>query len=233
MRYLIFLFCFLNSINSFSQDDIFETEKPFIEVFGTAVKEVIPDKIYVEITLKEKTVNKKAYLISEQEAKLKNIVQSIRLEMKQLKLSNSYSTTIYKRFREKGVRLTKEYILEVSNTKQLNDLFINLNTANIKDAEIIKTEHSKIIELRKEVRIEAIKAAKTKAEYLLSAIEEELGKPIEIREVSENQITRRGSNSNIVNRPNASFKYDAKNSYDINFKPIEIKFSYYVKYEIK
>lgn len=71
----------------------------------------------------------------------------------------------------------KEYTLKVKNAIELGRMFQELEKLEITDAFISKVNHSKIDSLRKEVRILAIKAAKDKADYLLTAIGEQTGKP--------------------------------------------------------
>ena len=230
MKKYITLVFILFLMEAYSQNE--ETnacEQPYIEVTGTAKREVVPDKIFITITLKEKTIDRKTYTIQEQENVLKSIVSSLNIGMDKLSLSDSNSKVFYKRRREKGILLSKEYVLEVSNPQQVDIVFESLSNNNIKEASITKTEHSEIIQIRKEVRIDAIKAAKEKAEYLLLAIDEELGSPIEITERTiPNNVSQsyNGYNSNI------SF-YSEEILNNVNFKTIEVKFSYYIKYGIK
>ncbi|BAO74280.1 hypothetical protein [Winogradskyella sp. PG-2] len=66
MRIILTFVLLFNSLLVFSQDYKSEiTEQPYIEVTGTAKREVIPDKIFLTITLKEKTVDRKNYTIIE------------------------------------------------------------------------------------------------------------------------------------------------------------------------
>ena len=224
---LLFVLCFNSYLIIGQEDKTKEENQSFIEVTGTASKEIVPDRIFIEIILTEKTIDRKKYTIQEQEAKLKSIIQSLNIGIEKLALSNSTSKVLLKRNREKGIKLTKEYILEVSTSQKVNSTFQALHNANIKEASIIKTENSKITEIRKEVRIEAIKAAKEKAEYLLNAIDEELGQPIEIKETIPYDSRRAFSNTSI-NSNITQFIHG-----DFNFEVIEVKFSYYVKYAIK
>lgn len=225
---LVFMLCSMAIQSQNSETDT--CEKPFIEVVGTAKRDVIPDRIFISINLTEKTVDKKTYTIQQQENALKSIVKSLNIGMDKLSLSDSNSYILYKKKREKGVVLSKEYQLEVSNPQQLNSVFESLNNSNIKEASIIRTEHSEIIQIRKEVRIEAIKAAKEKAEYLLEAIDEELGMAIEISERTSSNYLSQSINRD--NRANSSYSYDERLN-NLNFKTIEVRFSYYVRYRIK
>jgi len=143
-------------------------EPAYIEVTGTAEMKVVPDIIYISIYLKEKVVNRDTYTIAQQEAKLKQIVQSLSLGAENLSLSNASTDIIKYKNKEKGVEEAKTYLLKVSTAQQASTVFKGLHDNNIKEADITGTEHSKIDALRKQVRIDAIKAAKDKATYLLA-----------------------------------------------------------------
>ena len=51
----------------------------------------------------------------------------------------------------------------------------------IKDAYLSRVDHSQMDSLRREVRMEAVRAAKDKATYLLAAIDIDLGAPLIVR----------------------------------------------------
>lgn len=206
-----------------------QDEKPYIEVTGTAEKEVVPDIIYVIITLKNKVRNKENYTVVQQEAKLIQALQQIGIDIKNLSLSDASSDIIVYKRKEKGVEEIKEYTLKLSTASQVTKVFETLHTINIKEAEISKTDHSQIDSLRKEVRIAALKAAKDKAIYLLEAVGEQPGKPLIIREDSIEALLRGRHNVS----SNVSLKSEDYTLPDVSFKTINIVFSYYVKYAIK
>lgn len=207
-----------------------EKDTPFIEVTGTAEKEVVPDIIYISITLYDKDVDKKIYSISAQEEKLKQGLQSSGIDLKNLSLSGASTDIVkYKRKNRSVVDERKQYLLKVSTAAEVNKVFTMLHTINVDEAVVSGTDHSQITELRKEVRINAIKAAKEKAIYLLEAIGEQPGKPLVITE--ENDSSYRPNQiymSNTVKRYEADVPTE-----DTDFEKINIKFSYYVKYSIK
>lgn len=202
--------------------------KPYIEVTGTAEKEVVPDMIFITITLKDKVENKDNYTIAAQEDKLKKALQSLGIDLKNLSLSDATSGVIVYKRKEKGVEQTKEYTLKVTTAAQVSSVFEALYNSNIKEAAITKTDYSQMDALRKEVRINAIKAAKDKAAYLLQAIGEEPGKPLIVTEQE-----REGSyRNNLSIGANYMVENDGKET-DLDFKKITVKFSYYVKFSIK
>lgn len=203
-----------------------EKNIPYIEVIGSASQKVVPDKIFLSIGLSEKSIQKKTWTISEQETSLFQVLDQLEISRDQLALSDTNASIIRRKKRETGVRFEKEYILELKNASQLSAVFTQLQQRNIKEVNVTKTESSKIIELRKEVRIEAIKLAKAKAEYLLEAIGETIGRPLEIRELPDERVARRTFASNGI--------ITQKDKEDLlaEFEQIEIKFSYYIKYSI-
>jgi uncharacterized protein YggE len=210
-----------------------EVAKPFIEVTGTASKEIMPDKIFVTISLTNKIIDKQEYNIQEQEKKLKQILTENKIDLSLLTLSNSISQVVTKKEKEIGFEVFKIFMLELSSAEQVSKIFKELQDLNIKGASIEKVEHSKIDSLRKEVRIAAIKSAKNKAEYLLESIGEQLGKPMEIKEVVENSFFKENflSNSSLLANQNETNIEDDKN--ELGFQKIKIKFSYFIKYSIK
>jgi uncharacterized protein YggE len=229
-KILALLLVALPFISTAQQHTAPNIEVPYIEVTGTAEMKVVPDIIYITITLKDKVVNRNNYLIAEQEQKLKSLLTSLSIGMDNLSLSAASSDIIQYKRKEKGVEEIKIYLLKVATATQASAVFKGLHDNNIKEAQITGTDHTQITELNKQVRINAIKAAKDKATYLLAAIGEEPGKPLVITEEVPKVYYANQSNY----RSNVSSDYDGVPDYpDVDFNDITIKFSYYVKYAIK
>lgn len=200
-------------------------EQPYIEATGTAEKEIVPDIIHITILLKDKSVNKDNYTIIQQEDKLLKSLKSVNIDLKNLALSNATSELIISKQKEKGVEEKKEYILLLNSADEVSKVFNLLQDINIKEAYISYRSHTQIDAYQKEVRINAIKAAKDKVTYLLQAIGEIPGKPLVIQEYA-NVPSNKYSNVAISSS-------EDDNSSLVNFKKIKIKSSYYVKYSIK
>jgi len=233
MKNLLTFFVLFFTASAWSQVPVAAIEKPFIEVTGTAEKEVVPDIIFITITLKDKVINKNTYSISAQDEKLKKGLQAVGIDLKNLMLSDASSGLIMYKQKEKGVEESKEYLLKVSSAPDVSKVFEMLHNNNIKEAYISKTDHTQIEALRKEVRINAIVAAKDKALYLLEAIGQKLGEALVIKE--EGNINSYSSNyfrsNHIVQGYNGVA--DELEPYISDFKKLNIKYSYYVKYSIK
>jgi uncharacterized protein YggE len=151
-------------------------ETSYIDVTGTAEKEVIPDEIFINITLLERYINKEKLTIEVQEVNLKQALKSIGIDLKDLYVSDINADFVKIRRQKKDVLTKKDYTLKVSNAATIAKVFAELDKLDITDAYISKVHHSKIDSLKKEVRIMAIKAAKQKADYLLEALGEQTGK---------------------------------------------------------
>ena len=235
MKYKLLTAFIFFSLVAYGQNDLVLKTlpiKPFIEVTGTASKEVIPDKIFISITLTNKIIDKQQYNIQTQEEKLKEILSKNNIDLELLSLSDANSEILVQKKRDIGYEVKKIFTLQLSTADQVSKIAKELQDLNIKETSIIKLEHSKIDSLRKEVRVAAIKAAKDKAEYLLQAIGEQLDKPIEIREVIEAPYYRDNrSNNTMVFNTNVT-KYEDERT-EIGFEKIKISFSYFIKYAIK
>ena len=236
MKFIFAIFFLLLSFFSIGQSDLVlkqELSKPFIEVTGTSSLEVMPDMISISIILTNKIIDKQQFNIQEQEKKLKQVLIENKIDLSFLSLVTSLSQIITKKEKEIGFEVIKIYMLQLSSAEQVSKIFRELQDLNIKEASIEKVEHSKIDSLRKQVRISAIKAAKNKAEYLLDAIGEQIGKPIEVREIVENSLFKENFMSNTSSVANQLETNNEEEKSGIGFEKIKIKFTYFIKYLIK
>lgn len=238
LKQLLTMAFLLTTILTFGQTNATKTEEqPYIEVTGTAEKEVIPDEIYIGIIIREKYVSKIKVTIEEQEEKLKSTVKSLGIDLTNLYLSDANADYVKISWQKKDVLTKKDYTLKVSNATTVGQVFQELEKLEITDASISKVSHSKIDSLRKEVRIMAIKAAKDKADYLLTAIGEQTGKPLIITEspqtIYREVISRMPErNVNSISTGGVSGSYGDKEN-EIQFQKIKLTSSIYVKFSIK
>lgn len=236
MNQLMILCLLFLSTLSFGQTTTQPPENiAYIDVTGTAEKEVIPDEIYIQIIIREKYVDKVKVSIEEQEVKLKNALKSIEIDLSNLFLSDATANYVKVSWQKKDVLTKKDYTLKVTNATEVGKVFQELDKLEITEASISKVNHSKIDSLQQEVRILAIKAAKEKADYLLAAIGEQTGKPLI---VTETPITL--SRQDIARMPvrraslgTSSIDESDLKSYEIDFQKIKLSASIFVKFSIK
>lgn len=223
----------------FGQYKVDSEEKPYIEVTGSADQEVIPDEIYINIIIREKYVNKEKITIESQEEKLKTYLKDIGIDVKNLYLSDANADYVKVKWRTKDVLTKKDYTIKVSTATTVGQVFQQLDKLEITDAFIAKVNHSKLDSLKKEVKISAIKAAKNKADYLLTAIGEQVGEPLIIQE-RENGITptagvnyRGGRSSEVAYYVDGIKVSGNDKEEELQFKKIKIEAFIYVKFAIK
>ena len=222
------------SMNVFGQQPN-QVEKPFIEVSGTAEKEVVPDEIYIKVTIRERFENKEKITVSEQEEKLKAALSEVNIPMSDVSMMDAGAGYTRVRWRVKDVVTQKNYQVKVATAEKVSEFFLQLDKINIQDAHIFRVNHSKMDSLRKRTRILAIKAAKEKADYLLNAIGEKVGKPLIVREVQQPyDYSLENNRTNVVQirEPNPYADGDDAFGGEVQFRTISIKFTVFVKFEI-
>ena len=230
-KYLI-LILIAFSISSFAQVTMPE-EKPYIEITGEAEKESTPDEIYIAITLLENQDGKDNRSIETQEKELKKGLAQIGIDLKNLTLSDASSNYIKVKWLKKDAVGRTEYQLKVTDATMVGKVFEKLDELKIQNAYIAKVDHSKMEEFEKEIRIAAIKDAKEKADYLLTAIGESTGKPLIVRENSNNFYPQVYRAQESMMYMKTSMNMDAAADTSLDFKKIKINASVYVKFAIK
>ncbi len=121
------------------------TEKPYIEVTGAAEKEIIPDEIYIAITIRERHEGREKITIEQQEADLKEALKSIDVSLDNLFLSDANANYVRIKWRKKDVITKVAYLLKVGDALTLGNVFEKLDELKIIDAYISRVSHSELI----------------------------------------------------------------------------------------
>ena len=214
-----------------------QPERRVIEVSGSATQEVIPNEFIFKITLTERMDGKRKITIEDQEAGLRGELSKLGVDVAKdlsvFDLSSQY--TRQRRF--KDVLDTKDYRLKITDLNKIAQLQDLADRINISKLELEDTDHSDIIRLREETKIEAIKAAKRKAGYLLAAIGHKVGPAVYIKEVEEAGFRidgRSGSeNTFLSNTTRVSGGVVSTQSDGLSFAPITMRFVIVAKFEIE
>lgn len=208
-------------------------ETPYIEVVGTGEMEVIPDQIYISFTLKERYEGKKKIELEDQEKEMKKRMMKLGIDLNDLQLADASSDFIKIKRKKEDVIASKDYLLKVSSTKTLGQVFDLLDEINAFNADIQRVDHSDIKNFRKQVKMMAVQAAKEKAGYLLEAIGESVGKPLFIQErenYDEFQPLRKSAM--MANVAMEAADQDA-NLPELSFQKIKLKYSVFARFAIK
>jgi uncharacterized protein len=182
-KLLLLLFPALIAFPALAQNST--TAPRSISVVGSAEIEIVPDEIYVSVTLREFTKDKKKYTIEELEKAFVNFVEKeTGVTRKEIKMDNMDATVIALKRKSKDAVLQNTYEIKYSKPAQVNTLFAAMDSLNISNAYVVRYSHSKMDEYKKQIKINAMKAAKEKATYMLEAIGSQCGKPLEVHETT-------------------------------------------------
>lgn len=185
---LTFLTAFIfGTLSVFAQQQVYAS-KPIIEVSGSAEMDVTPDEIYVSVTLREFMFEGKKQPIIKIENDFKEVINSLKIDYKLLSLESAYGTFDYDyKTQKRGEFLNaKTYIIKFSDMDKYNQMVMMLDKKGIENIHIQRTSHSKMEEYRRKVKVEALKAAKEKADLLLAAKGKQTGEIQLIRERDNN-----------------------------------------------
>ncbi len=185
MKNIFFLFT-LTLCSLFSSAQLNQQEpKPYIEITGTAEMKINPDQIYINITLQE-NLDRSKKSVDNQEQELIKALQAKGINKEKLVVKDANAYYGKTGMIGKEVVRSKQLELEVKDATQARNAFEVLDKLNIKNAYISRVDHSEMEEYKKQAKIKAIKSAKSKANYLLEAVDERLGKALVVRENSCN-----------------------------------------------
>lgn len=203
-----------------------EVKKNAIEVTGVAEMEVEPDEIIFSIGIKADNKNE----LADNEKKLFETLKNNGVKNEDIKFKSMYQN-VY----AKTGKFTKSFQFEASAKTNISKLFEDLNQKWVSNLNIAEIKNTKIADFRKVVKINALKAAKEKADYLLESMGKKTGAPIEIVEIEDYTSDtimpvayRKGmmanaqmesadaaSNNSMENIENIKLKYSIKTRYEI------------------
>lgn len=204
-------------------------DQNYIEVNGKAELEVVPDEIYIKILLNEGD-SKNKITVSELEKAMVKKLEEIGVNIsKDLLIKDMASNFKFYFLGKEQIFLSKEYQLLVSTGKMAGKVFIEMEKLGISNLSIERLDNSKIEEYRNEVKVDAIKAAKTKAELLATAINQTIGRAIYIQE--QQMYEPMMMSNTMMIRGASSMKEDAE--LDIDFEKIKLEYSILCRFELK
>ena len=179
--FLIFVMFFVWNLFSAQRDFL---DQPYIEVEAEADTLVVPDRIYVSITLNEAdSKNKKS--VEEQEKQLETILKKLKINTDKDLSVLDYSSNFKKYFlKGQNILKTKKYSLLVRDAYTLANVIISLEEAGISNTEVEKIEYSKYRELLLELRIEAVKRSRITADKLVKPLNQKAGKALYISDMN-------------------------------------------------
>ncbi|HVS94584.1 MAG TPA: SIMPL domain-containing protein [Mucilaginibacter sp.] len=200
-----------------------------IEVTGIAEQEVTPDIINVSISLQEYKDGRDKVTIDQLENQLETAVKRAGIPKEDFTVNNVLVwNNVWQKKKNPDFLASKQYLVRLHDLNKFNQILAAVDPKGIQSTSIESYDYSKMPELKRELKIQALLAAKEKATYLLSSIGEKLGRPIDITETDNSNYPM--ANQVFANR--MTFKSTQAGDSDIDFKKIKLSFQVQVIFEI-
>lgn len=224
MKKILILTILLIFSKSFSQSKNF-IDQAYLETEAEVDTLIVPDKIYLTITLNESdTKNKKS--TEELENSMHKVLKSLNIDTeKDLSLVDFSSDLKKYLFSSQNILKTKMYSLLLRDAVTAGKVLAELEKVDISNVAIEKTEYSKAEQLLINLKVKAIKKAKESAEKMAQPLNQKIGKAIYISDLTSsipNQL--QGKVAGIQIRGVSSI-YGARESEPILIEFNKIKFS--------
>ncbi|HTK20442.1 MAG TPA: SIMPL domain-containing protein [Mucilaginibacter sp.] len=216
----------LFSYNAFAQNVDLRRK---IEVTGIAEKEVTPDIINVTISLQEYLDGRKKTTIDQLEKQLESAVKTAGIAKDEFTISNvsAWNNTLQKK-KNPDFLASKQYSIRFHDLNKFNEILSKVDPKGIQSTYVDSYDYSKMPQLKQELKIQALLAAKEKATYLLNSINEKVGRPIDITESDNSNFPSPRmmyANKTLAAGPQSSDS-------DIDIKPIKLSFQVQAIFEI-
>ncbi len=185
----------LFAITIFAEAQTDAAKQKTVSVTGTAETEVTPDEIYVQVDLREydkKGVGKIALdnIKNDFMAACKSVgINDSDITVEAYEGNASYWQLRHNRKKDPDLKAGISYWVKLRTTQKMDELVDKLDDEATQNFFIAKVDYSKRIELKKQLKINAIKAAKEKAVYLTDAIGEHIGGAVSITDVEDNAVS--------------------------------------------
>ena len=201
-----------------------------INVSGSAEMEIVPDEIYVQVNLRE----------YEKKGSGKTDIETIKKKFLQLcknaGIPDSLISVASYRGADRLYWLNKKkkapdmmamisYTIKFNSIQKIDAIVEKLDDEATQGFFIVKTGHSNMDAFRRQLKIQAVKAAKDKAIYLAGAIGEKVGVAVSINEPTEYAVMPVYRNAAANVKVSDSDQYSENTEYaDIDFQKIKLKF---------
>jgi len=210
-----------------------------ISVSGSSEMEVVPDEIYIQVDLREYTKkNGDKVDINSIKNNFLAACKSIGLTDKDVTVQsyqgydNNYWWWKKNKKQNPDMKASISYWIKVSKVDMLDALVDEMDDEATQNFFIAKASYSKMDEVKKDLKIAAIKAAKEKATYLAEAIGEHVGEAITINDPTEiNPYPQPLYSANVMMK--AADGGESNPPMDVDFKKIKIHFEVSVVFALK
>lgn len=173
--------------------DAQEKDGRYIEVTGSSEIEVVPDEIHFLITIKEYWAEEFERKSKEEDYRtkvpLERIEKDLRKLLREVGITDEAIRTQeigdFWRQRGKEFLIAKQLDIRLTDFDKVNELIKRIDTKGVESMRIGELKHKDLPLYRKQGKIEALKAAREKASYLVEAMGQKLGEVVRIVEPAQ------------------------------------------------
>jgi uncharacterized protein YggE len=209
-----------------------------INVNGTAQLEITPDEIYVQVELREYTKKNGEKIDIETirnqflaAAKSMGIADSDVVVQGYSGWDGNYWWYQQNRKKNPDMKAGINYEVKVKSVDDMDKLVDKLDDQATQNFSISRVWHSNMDQIKKQLKIEAVKAAKAKATYLAEAIGEHVGQALTINDPNENN--QYPQPLYYANKVMTAVAEDNTAPMNVDFKKIKLQFDVNVIFELK
>lgn len=211
-----------------------------IQVTGSSEMTIVPDEIEFIVGITEEyssmaSTKKPAAQLGKTETAIREKLAEIGIDKNNIKCEPSVQSYWWW-YQNRNSQINKEIKFKTNDYALVNKFVDEINVKGIQYMRLGELKHSKIQEFRRQVKADALKAAKEKAGYMLEAIDRKAGEPVNIVELQDYNYNNNyyypfyGSYSNMTsNSISNSSVYSGSGDYSANNELRSIK----IRYEIQ
>jgi hypothetical protein len=233
MKKFALLALILIGTKSISQTKNF-IDLPYIETTVKVDTLVIPDRIYLNISITEKDTKGKTS-VEELESRMNGKFKSLGINVETQLTLNDLSSNYKKYFlKQQDILKTKNYTLVLYDAKISGKVLIALEEIEISNVILEKTAYSKEDEMYLILKSKAIEKAKKQAIAMTKPLNQKVGNAIFISDVNNNIIRGiPGANAGVIFRAKSISSNDEFIPADIEFAKIKIETSLNVNFKLE
>lgn len=201
----------------------------YIQVYGRAEKEIVPDEFYLQIVINERDSKGRISVESQQRdmiAALKRLGVDVDKQLKVANLSSEF-------FKRKTSVATAKYQLQLGSSAEVARTWQALDELGISNVSILKVSLSEIDRYREEVRVEAIRNARANAATLAEAIGQKVGRCFYIYDSNSNILPAVYDNAVLMRSAKAAGSVEAVEEDPLEFKTLRLEYGVQAKFVLE
>jgi uncharacterized protein YggE len=208
-------------------------DQPYVEVSGRAEREVTPDRIYLNITISERDSKGKQSL-DQQEKDMRAALSQLEIDVaKDLTVKNLESDFMSFWYKKDEVAAEKDYRLLVRNAALAGRAVQALKKIGVANVQLEEVDYSKMERLRRELKMNAMRNAQSRAADLLGAVGQTVGRLLWVQEYEPPVYRPYMKADNLRTRATSFSSAKAAPEPELEFAIIKVEAVVHVKFAIE